>query len=187
MVQLMPEAMDLFAAGIEDGAGVVCQSTASMAPPPAAGMFLHALVHPLKLLSGAIFTTLYNIASRYDPRYPCAAPLANEEDERRLVDALGRKPGVRENDGVVPIRSQLWGKLVWVGYGDHLDVLGHFDDRRRAHVADLRASGLPGGGEAAHVDWLYSGSAFDRARFESLVDAIAGGLLRGAGTLTRAA
>jgi triacylglycerol lipase len=71
---------------------------------------------------------------------------------------------VRANDGVVPIRSQVWGKLVWAGHGDHLDVLGHFGGK-------AEASPVP------HVDWLCSGSDFDRARFDSLMDAIAHGLL----------
>jgi triacylglycerol lipase len=71
----------------------------------------------------------------------------------------------------VPIHSQIWGKVAWVGYGDHLDVIGHFHDDASARKQEV-ASGVP-----PHVDWLRSGSDFDRARFASLVDAVAAGLL----------
>ena len=71
----------------------------------------------------------------------------------------------------VPIRSQVWAKLVWAGHGDHLDVLGLFRDRASA--------GVPGvdGAPPPHVDWLCSESGFDRERFSPLMDAIAGGLV----------
>ena len=171
MVQLMPEAMDLFIAGVEDRPGVLYQSTASMAPPPSARTFLGALKGPQSALSAVIFAILYGISSRYDRRYPCAAPDAGEENERTLARAFGRRPGARANDGVVPIRSQIWGKLVWAGYADHLDVLGHFaDDGPRWAQRGDDATG-------AHVDWLSSGSTFNRERFASLVTAIVEGLV----------
>jgi triacylglycerol lipase len=174
MVQLMPEAMDLFAAGIEDRPGILCQSVASMAPPPGPGMLLPALFRPTSIPSAAIFSLLYGISARYDARYPCSAPTASEDDEEKLRRVFARIPGVRENDGVVPLRSQLWGNLVWVGYGDHLDVLGHFRDDRRS------SKRAPDDGGPPHVDWLFSASGFDRARFGSLVDAIAPGLVSSA-------
>jgi triacylglycerol lipase len=171
MVQLMPEAMDLFVAGVEDKPGVLYQSTASMAPPPSARTFLRALKGPYSVLSSAIFAILYSISSRYDRRYPCAAASSGEENERTLARAFGRPPGARANDGVVPIRSQIWGQLVWAGYADHLDVLGHF-----AGNGPRGAGGIDDVGPA-HVDWLCSGSTFDRERFASLVTAITRGLL----------
>jgi triacylglycerol lipase len=90
-----------------------------------------------------------------------------------LARAFGRPPGARANDGVVPIRSQIWGKLVWAGRGDHLDVLGHFRDDSPAPAGAARELD----GNQPHVDWLYSGSAFGGAQFESLMDAIAEGLI----------
>lgn len=173
MVQLMPEAMDLFAAGIEDPPGVLCQSTASMAPPPSARTLLRAVLHPRSALSEAAFAILHGITSRYDAAYPCSAPDAgvSVENQHSLLLPFGQAPEPSANDGVVPIHSQVWGKLVWVGYGDHLDVIGHFHGPRAA------ASRAVEGTDPPHVDWLVSGSAFDNARFASLMDAIAGGLL----------
>jgi hypothetical protein len=178
MVQLMPEAMDLFQAGVEDCPGVLYQSTASMAPAPSAGTFLRLLSGPWAALSGSIFALLYGITSRYDPCYPCAAPErlsgTDAENDRNLGAAFGGVPDLRANDGVVPVRSQVWGRLVWAGFGDHLDVLGHFDGARSGqarHPSDR----MPG--QTQHVDWLRSGSSFDRARFASLLDAIVSGIV----------
>jgi hypothetical protein len=51
------------------------------------------------------------------------------------------------------MRSQTWGHVIHSAVADHLDVLGHFRDA--AH-------------KPPHVDWLVSGSGFDRRRFEAL-------------------
>jgi|CZKU01.1.fsa_nt_gi hypothetical protein len=173
MVQLMPEAMDLYIAGVEDRPDVVYQSTASMAPSPSARMLLQELWHPWSVVSSAVFAMIYTLTSRLDRRYPCAASHAGDDNEQLLARVFGRPPGARANDGAVPIRSQIWGKLVWAGYGDHLDVLGHFRDsspvKERA-MAELE-------GDPPHVDWLYSRSDFGRPQFASLMDAIVEGII----------
>lgn len=155
VLQLAPEAMDLFRAAVQDRPGVRYACTASMAPPPTAIHLARNLLAPWAALSASLFTTLYGITARSDERYPCAAKKLDRKTEERLVKAFARLPGVRANDGVVPLRSQLHGELLWVDHGDHLDVLGHFDD-------------------LDHADWLRSGSAFSRTKFEALTTAIAG-------------
>ena len=179
MIQLTPEAMDLFVAAVRDRPGVLYQSTASMAPPPSLegvlrsastpASWLGNLTNPWAPLSATIFAAIHGVTARYDDRYPCARRDAGEQAEAMLARAFGRAPGARANDGVVPIRSQIWGKVVWAGYADHLDVLGHFRDDRTDPRA--RAESPP------HVDWLTSGAGFDRGRFEALTDAIAAGML----------
>jgi hypothetical protein len=170
VIQLTPEAMDLFQAGVEDRPGVRYQSTVSMAPPPSPGAWARSLTKPWIALSSALFTTLHQLTARLDERYPCAAPNAGEQAEAALARAFERAPGARANDGVVPIRSQIWGEVVWAGLADHLDVLGHF--RGEGDRAESE-------GDRAHRDWLASGSRFDRGRFEQIMDAIAKGM-RGA-------
>lgn len=200
VIQLTPEAMDLFLAGVEDRPGVVYQSTCAMAPAPSARNLARSFKSPWRAVSSALFTTLYGITSRHDERYPCAAADPGEETERVLLRAFERLPGVRANDGVVPIRSQLWGKLVWAGYGDHLDVLGHFAGtrvktsfwssffggrrmpvervERRVEEALARGGIAPDPtADARHVDWMTSGSDFDERSFSNLMDAIAKGML----------
>ena len=178
VLQLTPEAMDLFQAGVEDRDGVLYQSTASMAPLPSPRKWLGLMAHPWRALSLSIFTTLHGFTAQQDRRYPCAAvrppgkageveAWAGEQLEAALAASLPSPIDVRANDGVVPLRSQLWGTLAWAGLGDHLDVLGHFRDDRPAEGLAPR-----------HRDWLTSGSSFDLAQFGALMDAIASGMLK---------
>jgi len=171
----MPEAMDLFVAGIEDRPGVLYQSTVSMAPPVFARARPPLVRHPWTAASAAVFGALYAVTSQVDPRYPCAA-VTSTENERALAQVFGRLPEASANDGVVPIGSQIWGRLVWAGLGDHLDVLGHFYDAGPPKLRTQHALSV----EPPHVDWLFSGSGFGRRQFASLMDAITDGMMAGA-------
>lgn len=177
MVQLMPEAMDLFQSGVEDRPGVVYQSTVAAAPPPSARRLARAMLSPWRALSSTLFTTLYGITGRLDENYPCAPDDANEQ----LRALFAELPTPRANDGVVPTRSQLWGKVVWAGAADHLDVLGHFTSAVPSEIAarPFWARLFARRPDAVHVDWLTSGSNFDEAQFDRLMDAIANGMLGG--------
>lgn len=157
IVQLMPEAMDLFQAGVEDRPGVRYQSVATFAPPPGVTSWLGALRSPWGALSGTIFALFYNITAREDPRYPCAP--ADGSAQRKVRALLGEVPPSSSSDGIVPLYSQVYGDLVWVGHADHLDVVGHF----------------PGFG--GHTDWLSSGSRFSRVRFDVMMDRVVDGML----------
>ncbi|MEO7113595.1 MAG: hypothetical protein ABI183_24365 [Polyangiaceae bacterium] len=179
MLQLSPEAMDLMVAGFENRKNVTYQSTASMAPTPSPTKFLRAIGHPWQSVSLALFTALHGITALVDKRYPCAAIAADlpdhvatlaGENEALLTRAFEKSPELDDNDGCVPIRSQIWGRLIWAGYGDHLDVLGHYNDITPEERIELR-----------HHDWLTSGSKFDDASFEALMDAVAAGMLKSAG------
>lgn len=130
VIQVTPEAMDLFIAGVEDRPDVFYQCTCSMAPSPSAKRLARAMLSPWGAISSTLFTTLYGITSRYDERYPCSAMggdvRTTRAAEETLRAAFGELPSARANDGVVPTRSQVWGKIAWAGAGDHLDVIGHF-------------------------------------------------------------
>ncbi|HQY60872.1 MAG TPA: hypothetical protein PK141_05730 [Polyangiaceae bacterium] len=167
VIQLTPEAMDLFQAGVEDRPGVRYQCAVAAAPAPEAFGVARHLLSPWRLVSHGLFTTLYGLTARFDDRYPCAAPALTLEAERQLVSALGRLPGVRSNDGVVPVLSQIWGELVWAGAADHLDVLGHFRGPTRGER-----------GQGGHSDWLACGAEFDERAFRGLVAAVVAGMLR---------
>ena len=175
MVQLMPEAMDLFQGSVCDRPGVRYQCTASMARPPSPLRWVRHLGSPWGALSMTIFAALSELTSHVDSRYPCAASHADVETEATLVAAFGEAPGVQVNDGVVPLRSQVHGRLVWTGYADHLDVLGHFDGGH-----DAKKAGDPAAGPA-HVDWLRSGAGFDEVRFREMTRAIGDGMRQATG------
>jgi len=160
VAQLMPEAMDLFQAGVEDKPGLRYQCVACFAPPSRGFRGFRDLRDPWAPLSSVVFQLLYRVAAVQHPRYPCAPP---DGGDAKLRAVLGTVPPPEANDGMVPLRSQLWGELVWAGEGDHLDVIGHFDD------------------PPAHRDWLHSGSRFDRRRFDEMLDRIVEGMLAGEG------
>lgn len=157
VVQLMPEAMDLFQAGVEDRPGVRYQCVATYAPPNGVGDWIDAMRSPWRALSATVFAALYNITARQDPRYPCAAQ--DGSGVQKVVAMLGEAPPATASDGIVPLYSQIWGELLWVGKADHLDVVGHFP------------------GRDAHTDWLASGARFNRVRFEVVTDRIVDGML----------
>ena len=157
IVQLMPEAMDLFQAGIEDRPGVRYQCVATYAPRNALRDWASALRSPWGALSAMIFTALSNITAAENERYPCAPPDGSAAARLRGFLAEELPPGA--NDGVVPTTSQIWGEIVWVGKADHLDVVGHFP------------------GRGGHNDWLASGARFDQARFDLVMDRVVTGML----------
>jgi len=100
----------------------------------------------------AIYGVLYRLAAT-TPRH--LSPRLAPEVTRALRHAYGLTPSAAANDGIVPTRSQAWGHVLHAAIADHLDVLGHFRDASH---------------DPPHVDWLVTGSGFDRARFEALWD-----------------
>ncbi|MBK9034063.1 MAG: hypothetical protein IPL61_22805 [Myxococcales bacterium] len=177
MLQLAPEAMDLMVAGFADRAGVTYQSTASMAPAPSLGKWVRTVGHPWRAVSLALFAAVHRITSRHDERYPCRSATRGAPTEATLSSAFDVSRDLHGNDGIVPLRSQVWGTLVWAGLADHLDVLGHFrgDEDEGEGESESEAQS-----ELRHHDWLTSGSSFDRPQFDGLMDAIAGGMLTAA-------
>lgn len=189
VIQLTPEAMDLFQAGVEDRQGVHYQCVCAKAEAPSARRLARSMsTSPWRAISSTLFTSLYGITARFDERYPCSSPDSDEQLRR----AFGELPSHRANDGVVPVRSQVWGHIVWAGSADHLDVLGHFSpppsgpglvarvlerlrpSRRGAAPAAPIAEDLSG---VEHVDWLTSGAGFDESAFSQLMDAVARGMI----------
>ncbi len=155
VVQLMPEAMDLFQAGVENRPGIRYQCICSYAPRRGLVDWLGNVLSPWATVSGTLFHFLQRLTAAHDPRYPCRAPQAQE----RLAELCGHAPPENASDGVVPLASQLWGTPLWVGKADHLDIVGHF----------------PGPGQ--HNDWMASGARFDIVRFEAVMDRLFEGLM----------
>ncbi len=156
IVQIMPEAMDLFNAAAEDNPEVRYGSVVTSAPPPQAIRFVKKVRSPYAALTAGVYSTLFQFTSQRPKMYPYAEP--TPEQEKALAEGIQGPVSDRSNDGVVPTLSQLWGDLVWCGDADHLDVLGHFQDDSKERV---------------HVDWMTSGAHFNRQRFASLMDDVA--------------
>jgi triacylglycerol lipase len=161
IIQLSPEAMDLFQAGVEDNPEIMYQCVMSYAPNAGVSHWAKTLLSPWESLSAPIFATLNRLTSLEHEAYRCAPPKGTGDDALRAK--LGSTPDLNANDGVVPLRSQMWGNIAWLGQADHLDVVGHFQDNKKK--------------ERNHVDWLCSHSNFTRNEFQQMMDNIVRGML----------
>lgn len=166
VIQLTPEAMDIFEASVIDRPDVRYQCVATFAPAAAPRTIMGSLLSPWSLVSSAIFAVLYNITKDQDPTYPAKSP--SPALHRAVATLLADMPPDTANDGVVPFYSQLWGDVVWAGSADHLDVVGHFPGRKRRGRATEAEP---------NVDWLRSGAGFDENRFETVMDRIVDGMV----------
>ena len=82
-----------------------------------------------------------------------------------LDAGLGRPAGAGDSDGVVPVLSQVWGRVLHVAHADHLDVVGQYGARGE----ETGEGGTKGWGG----DWIPSASGFDGAAFAALWDDVA--------------
>jgi hypothetical protein len=155
IIQIMPEAMDLFNAATESDPNVRYGSIASSAPPPRTMRFAKRIRSPYAAFTAAIYSTLYQFSSQQSLVYPYAHPTQRESEFLRV--GVDQEVTAASNDGIVPTLSMLWGDLLWAGEADHLDILGHFQDDQKP---------------AEHLDWVTSGSRFTRQRFGAVLDAI---------------
>ena len=156
ILQLTPESMDIFNAAVLNQQGIeyVCFVNASPKPGVSA-----LPVNPRDLYQSVTFLVYflsYVIASREHKNYPYPVPVDSLMEELR--GELKFPIDSRTNDGIVPLLSQIWGRLGGVLLGDHLDVVGHF------------SQGTDGKEYSA---WLHSGSGFDESRFVRLWSDIA--------------
>ena len=163
IVQLMPEAADLFNASTEVDPRVRFGCIASAAPPPRSMRLARRIRSPYAAFTATIYAMLYQFASKVPDVYPYARP--TERELALLRSGIDHEISDSTNDGIVPTLSMLHGELIWAGEADHLDVLGHFHDEE------------PGVG-TQHRDWITSGARFTRKRFNALLDALASFQLR---------
>lgn len=155
IIQIMPEAMDLFNAATVIDPRVRYGCVVSAAAPPRAMRFARRIWSPYAAFTAAIYATLYQFASQESQVYPYARPSQREAEFLRV--GIDHEVNAESNDGIVPTLSMLWGELLWAGEADHLDVLGHFHDDQKPKL---------------HMDWVTSGSRFTRQRFGAVLDEI---------------
>ncbi len=156
VIQITPEAMDLFNAAVENAEGVRYGCVVAASPRPSSLKAARKVRGPYMAMTAALYTTLYQFTGQPHERYGYSRPSAH--DLKILTDALGQVPLDEHNDGIVPALSMLWGKLIWAEEADHLDTLGHFHDDEKP---------------ALHTDWLTSGSNLSRERFSRMMATVA--------------
>ncbi len=150
MLQLTPEAMEVFNATVLPRPTVRYGAVVTEAAHPNLCSTLAVGLDPAAQVTHAVYGVLYRLAA-VTPRH--LSPRLAPEVTRALRHAYGTIPSAAANDGIVPTRSQAWGHVLHAAIADHLDVLGHFHDASR---------------DPPHVDWLVTGSGFDRVGFEAL-------------------
>lgn len=150
IVQLSPEAMDLFNTSVCDRDGVRYGCVLTRARPPSLEARLSSGLSPYAHATQTIYGVLYRRVADHKPNL---LPPLPEAHAPTLLERYGQLPAAADNDGIVPTRSQPWGELLDAVDADHLDVIGHFDAPKHA---------------PPHMDWLATGSHFDRARFDRL-------------------
>ncbi|WP_224365023.1 esterase/lipase family protein [Hyalangium versicolor] len=148
--QLTPEGIDLFNAGCEDRPGVRYGSVVTQARAPSLRTRVSAGLDPYAQITHTVYAFLYGQTLRMPLNQ---IPLHTAEQTAALVQAFGALPGPQACDGIVPTRSQVYGKVIGAVRADHLDAIGHFD--QPSH-------------QPPHVDWLISGSGFRRPQFEKV-------------------
>jgi triacylglycerol lipase len=159
LVQLMPEAMQVFTATVREHPGVRYGSVVTRAARPGVRSTLATGLDPGAQAMHAVYQALYRIVaqpSRVVPLRPTAP------QGRALKRAYGALPAASANDGIVPTASQVFGEVIAALEADHLDVIGHFSDP---------AATPP------HYDWLTTGSGFEREQFERTWRSVAAFLL----------
>jgi len=162
MLQLTGEAMEVFNASVLPRPGIRYGAVVARAAQPSLRATLGVGFDPGAQMTHALYGALHQLIAAAPGRStPRLAP-----DQARVLRRVYRElPSPEENDGIVPTLSQAWGHVVHAAVADHLDVLGHFRDAKHA---------------PPHVDWLVTGSGFDRRRFEALWGDVVRFLLGGA-------
>jgi triacylglycerol lipase len=156
--QLTPAGCDLLNACTAEPALRYGSVVARSARPRWRG-FLRYFGDPYAQLVYPLYAFLYRLAARQDKRW---IPEAVGSQRTRLLEFWGELPSPRDNDGISPTNSQIWGELVHAANADHLDVVGHFGaDARDGHAGD----------------WLPSQSGFTSADFERLWSDVAAFIL----------
>lgn len=147
--QLTPGGIDLFNATAADRPGVRYGSVITRATRPGLRTTWNVGLDPYRQASNAIYQLVYRITARVKEDFP---PLTGVQRDR-LLDAYGELPDRRDNDGMCPTLSQVYAEIIHAAKADHLDVCGHFTAPEH---------------EPPHVDWLCTGSGYDREGFEAL-------------------
>ncbi len=149
LAQLTPMGMQRFNQSTFDRPGVRYGSVVTCALSPGLRSSWAVGLSPYRQTTHLLFNAFYRISASMPPD---PIGLTNGQ-ATSLQRAYGHLPHLRDNDGMVPTLSQVWGEVVHASWGDHLDAIGHF--YLPQHVPP-------------HFDWLNSGARFSLGEFERI-------------------
>ncbi len=157
LFQLTPAGCDLLNACTLDPP-LAYGSVVTCAAPPRFRVLLHFAVNLYAQFMYPLYWVLHRLSRQKDDAL--RQQLAPSQLET-LDAGLGRPAGASDSDGVVPVLSQVWGRVLHIARGDHLDVVGQYGARGEE-------SADPGGNKSWGGDWIPSNSGFDAAAFAAL-------------------
>jgi hypothetical protein len=154
IIQLTPESMHLYNAAVVDHPDIPYSCVVTAAPPPPGQYEASQLLSLGRAGLAGAFTLLSTLASREHRHYRYPHPGSDLLDELAAQYRFQLSP--QSNDGIVPVLSQIYGRVLTLVTADHLDVCGqyHRDDD-------------------PHRDWLPSGSGYDDQRFRQTWEQVA--------------
>jgi pimeloyl-ACP methyl ester carboxylesterase len=137
-------------------------SVVTCAAAPRFRQLLRSLVNLYSQLMYPVYWLLHRLSREKDE----ALRAQHSESQLQALDSrLGYRASRNDSDGIVPVLSQVWGRVLHVARADHLDVVGQYG----ALGDESGESGESGkSGETWGGDWLPSASGFDAAAFEAL-------------------
>ena len=140
--QLMPPTLDVFNAGVRERDTVEYGCVIARCPAPSLTTQWRVIGGPYEHATHAFFQWLWRRAAPLPEEF--AVPTTPDQDEAMRA-AWGEIATVEDNDGMVPTRSQIHGRIVHAATADHLDVIGHLEEREHLPpTGSLRAPALVG-------------------------------------------
>lgn len=158
--QLGPRAVARLRADLRERPGVCIGSVVAKAPPPRLLSLASWNATPYDRASAAVYQLIYRLTS--STRRSDVPPI-DDAARRVLTKKYGTLPDHRDNDGLVPTRSQVWGEVVAAIEADHLDMMGFFGGRPGQPRLDMLASGSPFSGVDFDQTWRAIGEFMVRA------------------------
>jgi triacylglycerol lipase len=149
LFQLTPAGCDLLNACTLDPP-LPYASVVSCAAPPRFRSLLRSLTNLYAQLMYPVYWLLHRLSREKNDELRTQLSAAQLAE---LDSGLGRAARGTDSDGIVPVLSQVWGPVLHVARGDHLDVVGQYGAL---------------GEDTWGGDWLPSGSGFDAAAFTAL-------------------
>lgn len=147
---LTPTSLELLNTTTRDRPGVRYGSVVAMAPRPRLLRLTKLRLDAMARLTYGLYLASHRWAGLSDgQRLPALLP----QQEQVLRSRLGRLPELRDSDGVVPTRSQVWGTVIDAVLADHFDLMGWYGGRPDRPRMDLLACGAGFGPTGFEAMW----------------------------------
>jgi len=147
---LTPTSLELLNTTTRDRPGVRYGSVVAMAPRPRLLRLAKWRLDPLARLTYSLYLASHRWAGLSETqRLPPLTP----EQEQVLRSRLGVLPELRDSDGVVPTRSQVWGTVIDAVLADHFDLMGWYGGRPDRPRLDMLACGAGFGPTGFEAMW----------------------------------